>query len=58
MCNAKKEYYMGSFIETPLGCDDIDVFKHWKERVNESKSKPLISLLKDQYYIPLFEPPT
>ena len=58
LCNAKKEYHMGSFNETPLGCDDIDVFKHWKERVNEGKAKPLTTLLQDQYNIPLFEPPT
>lgn len=49
---------MGTFNETPLGCENIDVFKHWKERVNEGKSKRLISLLQDQYNIPLFEPPT
>ena len=59
LCTAKKEYFNGLFIETtPLGCDNIDVFKHWKERVNESKAKPLVNMLQDQYEIPLFEPPT
>jgi hypothetical protein len=44
-CMAKKEYHNGSFIETPEGCDSIDVFKYWKERVNEGKVKSLISVL-------------
>ena len=44
-----KYAFEGPYLE----CGRIDVFKQWKDNVNEKKGKDYVAMLRDQYDVPL-----